>query len=43
MNEIGAPYPPADYDEIVFSHFNQPHVERVVLDVEVAKLARALK
>jgi len=43
VNEIGAPYPPEEYDEIVFSHFNQPHVERVVLDVEVAKLARALK
>lgn len=43
VNEIGAPYPPEEYDEIVFSHFNQPHVERVVFDVEVAKLARALK
>ena len=43
LAEIGHPYPAEQYDEIVFSHLSQPRVERIVFDVEVAKLARALK
>lgn len=39
----GQAYPPEQYDDIVYSHFDQSHVERVILDVEVAKLARKLK
>ena len=43
LNDIGDPYPPKENDAIVFSLLESTNVERVQLDVEVAKLARDLK
>jgi predicted nucleic acid-binding protein len=43
INKQGEAYPPEEYDELVYDLFEQPHVERVQLDVEVAMLARKMK
>ena len=43
INKAGQPYPPEEYDMVLYELFEQPHVERVQVDVEVAKLARSMK
>ena len=43
INKAGQPYSPEEYDVVLYELFEQPHVERVQVDVEVAKLARSVK
>lgn len=42
-NELGQAYSPERSDPLIFGMLDQPHVTRVQLDTEVAKLARSLK
>lgn len=39
----GETYPPEEEDGPIFAMFEQPHVNRVAVDAEIAKLARRLK
>lgn len=39
----GDPYPPEESDQIIDALLEQPHVMRVQIDVEIAKLARDLR
>ena len=41
--KFGEAYPPEEEDGRVFSMFEQSHVNRAAVDVEIAKLARRLK
>jgi len=39
----GEAYPPEEEDGRIFAMLEQPHVNRVAVDIEIAKLARRLK
>ena len=42
-SEYGTPYPPEESDKIIEEMLSQPYVQRIQLDVPIAKLARKLK